>query len=248
MMKKLKDVIASHQRALRGHSLFAFIEETNSVEPIGRLARAAAWWPMVFQDVLRLNVDRVRGTGFERFAEFHKNEDAEHDRWYLNDLRVFGAEPPGLDELFNEDFQPVRDACYKLVAEVHREQSGAERIALLLALEPTGHVFFEQISAAVDRVCPDLPLRYFARSHLGVEKAHDLFTESTEADLGKIVLSDAERVRAEAMVGRIYGTFSGIFSYFADRMLTDANRRSEIRALSGGNAAAMREARHAGAG
>ena len=244
-MQKLKTVIASYQRTLKEHDVFGLIEEADSVEPLARLARAAAWWPMVFQDILRLNFERVQGTDYERFAEFHKNEDADHDRWYLGDLAVFDVGTPGLDELFGSQFQPVRDACYKLVAEVHRNQSGAERIAMLLALEPTGHVFFEQISTAVDRVCPHLPLRYFARSHLGVEMSHDLFTESTEADLGKIVLSDAERSESEAMVARIYSTFTDIFSYFADRMVDDVRIKSGIRGLDGAD---VRETRHASSG
>jgi hypothetical protein len=244
-MRRLKTVIAAHQRALRAHPLFDFIQGASSVEPLTRLARAAAWWPMVFQDVLRLNAEHVRGTDYERFAEFHKTEDADHDRWYLDDLDVLNVNPPDMDELFGHGFQPVRDACYKVVAEVHRVQSNAERIALLLALEPTGHVFFEEISAAVDRICPDLPLRYFARSHLGVEKAHDLFTESTEADLGKIVLSDSERAQAEAMVDRIYGTFAGIFSYLAERMAEDTRSRSEIRELGRPGVAIAPQAKHA---
>jgi len=244
-MKRLQVVIASHQRCLREHPLFGLIEGANSVEPLTRIARAAAWWPMVFQDVLRLNAERVRGTEFERVAEYHKNEDAGHDRWYLSDLCVLGVDPPGLDELFGDWFQPMREACYSLVAEVHRDQSPAERVAFLLALESTGHVFFEQIASAGDRVCPDLPLRYFARSHLGVEKAHDLFADSTEADLAKIVLSDAERTETEAMVTRVYANFSDMFSYFADRMGEDARTRSGIRELGSVNAATTLEERHA---
>ena len=232
-MKRLKETILSHQRALREHPLFDTIEAANSVEPLAGLARAAAWWPMVFQDVLRLNVDRVRGTEFERFAEYHKSEDAGHDRWYLNDLRVFAVKPLGFEELFGEGFQPMRDACYGIMAEVHRHQSDAERIAFLLALETTGHVFFEQISAAVDRVCPHLPLRYFSSSHLGVEKAHDMFSESTEADLLRIDFSDSERVEAEAMVDRIYGTFADMFTFFAAQMTQDVRHRSHVRELSG---------------
>jgi len=244
-MRRLKEVIASHQRSLRKHRLFDLIEMSNSVESLARLARSAAWWPMAFQDVLRLNVDRVRGTWIERFAEYHQVEDSGHDRWYLEDLRVFGVEAPALDELFGDKFRAVRDACYAIIGEVLRPQTGPQRVALLLALEPTGHVFFEQISAAVDRICPNLPLRYFARSHLGVEKDHDLFTESTEAELAKITLSDAERAQSEAMVARVYGTFANIFSYFADEVLETVRSQSHVRELGAPDAAAA-TTRHAG--
>ena len=185
-MRRLKAVIASSQHELKSHPLFEALATAPSPEPLAIMARALAWWPMVFQDVLRLNLDRLRGSGFERFAEFHRSEDAGHDRWYLDDLGTFGVERPGLEELFGGPFQPLRETCYALVAEVLRDQSGAQRVALLLALEPTGHVFFERISAAVDRICPDLPLRYFGPSHLTVEKDHDLFAESTNAELERI--------------------------------------------------------------
>lgn len=235
-MRKLRNVIVSHQRSVKGHRLFELLRTSSSVEPIARIARASAWFPMVFQDVLRLNVERVRGSGFERFAEFHQEEDAGHDRWFMDDLRVLGLEPPGFDELFSDAFRPIRDACYSVMAEVLRPQSGKQRIALLLALEPTGHVFFEQMSAAVDRVCPELPLRYFARSHLGVEKGHDLFTESTEADLDRIVLSDQERAESEAVAARIFQTFIDVWSYLADRGQESMHRASHISELGGSDA------------
>ena len=201
------------------------------------MARALAWWPMVFQDVLRLNVERIHGSGFETFAEYHRDEDSGHDRWYLEDLRAFSVDPPSLDELFCGEFRPLRDACYSLLAEVHREQSGAQRVAFVLALEPTGHVFFERISAAVAAIVPDLPLRYFAASRSATEKDHDLFTESTNADLDKIVFSDAEHLEhPKEMVARVYRTFTDVFSYLADRMQTVG--RSEIRELGGAGAAA----------
>src|SRR5690606_27074581 len=69
-----------------------------------------------------------------------------------------------------------------------------------------------------ERLAPDLRLRYFARAHLVVEKAHDLFTASTDADLDKIVLTDEERVRCEAAVARVFAIFHTVFSYLTDRI------------------------------
>ncbi len=236
-MRKLRNSIVSHQRILKGNRLFKLIHASSSIESLASMARASAWWPMVFQDVLRLNLERVRGSSFERFAQFHLEEDSGHDRWFMDDLRVLGVEPPGFDELFSDGFRPIRDACYSVMAEVLRPQSAKQRIALLLALEPTGHVFFEEISAAVDRLCPELPLRYFARSHLGVEKAHDLFTESTEADLDRIVLSDDERTESEAVASRIFQTFGEMLSYLADRVDEGLRRASHISELGSLDAA-----------
>ncbi|AKU97372.1 hypothetical protein AKJ09_04036 [Labilithrix luteola] len=245
-MRALKKLIATHQSHLRKHELLTLLRTTNSVTTLANVARALAWWPMVFQDVLRLNTEWVRGTELERFAEYHRVEDSGHDRWYLDDLRVLGVTEPGLDELFSGGYQPIRDACYELIAEIHREQTPAQRVALLLALEPTGHVFFETISSAVERVCPSLPLRYFARFHLGVEKDHDLFTESTDAELDRLVLSDEERAQTEASVARIYRIFSDAFSYLAEKGNEQPDQMtSVIRELGGAdtNAAPVRDVR-----
>ena len=98
---------------------------------------------------------------------------------------------------------------------------------MLLALEPTGHVFFEEVTVAVERLCPELPLRYFARFHLGVEKDHDLFTESTDAELDRLVLGEDERARAEAMVNRVFDRFESVFDYLAVRAFS-ANPMGQV--------------------
>jgi hypothetical protein len=230
-MQLLKGVIAAHQRELKNHLFFELLAASDSIAPIAAMARSCAWWPMVFQDLLRLNLRPLRGTWFERFADHHRREDAGHERWYLDDLRSLGVEPPGLDELFGKAFEPIREACYELMSEVLREQSSPRRVALLLAIEAAGHVFFEEISAAVDRICPDLPLRYFARSHLLVEKDHDLFTEATNKQLNRLVLSDDDRAEAEESVARICRTFDQVFSYYAVPFEECLRKTSDIRAL-----------------
>lgn len=227
-------VIAAHQDELRKHRLFELIEASRSAAPLARMARALSWWPMVFQDVQRLNVERIRGAALRRRAEAHRVEDAGHDGWFLRDLRGFAVEAPGLGELFGDGFQPIRHACYVLVGEACRDQSDAERVALVLVLESTGHVFFERVAAAVERLCPDLPLRYFARFHLEVEQDHAIFTES--ADLDHNVLSDAERARSEAAVARMYRTFADIFAYLADCMSDVARTEPRGHRLAGAGA------------
>ncbi|HVU05986.1 MAG TPA: hypothetical protein VHE30_29755 [Polyangiaceae bacterium] len=230
-MKSLKKTIHAHQTELRNHRLFHALGELSTVEPLARLARGCAWLPMVFQDVLRLNLERVRGTDFERFAIHHRDEDAGHEIWFLSDLRALGVESLGIEELFAEEFRPIRDACYALTAEIFAVSTGAQRIGFILSLEATGHVFFENVARAVDRVCPDLPLRYFSQFHLGVEKAHDLFTEQTESDLDRIVLGEAEHAEAEELVARTMRIFDDVFSYFADRMADEPPRASFIHEL-----------------
>jgi hypothetical protein len=198
---------------------------------------------MAFQDVLRLNLERVSGTDFEKHARQHQAEDAGHERWFLADLRTFDVTEPRLEELFAEEALPLRDACYSLMAEVLGPLDGGLRVAFLLTVEAAGHVFFEEMAEAVERVCPELPLRYFSHSHLGVEKEHDLFAASTDAELEEIAFGAEDLARAEEMVGRVCRTFSGIFDHYVARAMQTVPRASDVHRL--GEAGGAHEARQA---
>jgi hypothetical protein len=231
-MQMFKRVVQLHQDNLKNHPFFDVIESSQSVEPIARMARAISWWPMVFQDVLRLNLEQVADTEFVGTVKSHRDEDAGHDRWFLDDLRALEIEVPDMEELFGTSFQPIRDACYALIAEVHGTRSSAQRMALLLALESTGHIFFEKVADTVERVCPQLSLRYLSHFHLGVEKDHDLFAEVTGAALDKIVLPEADRAACEQMLSRVYDAFSLMFSYLAESAQEGRRNVSHVRGLA----------------
>ncbi|HEY2512337.1 MAG TPA: hypothetical protein VGI39_15825, partial [Polyangiaceae bacterium] len=68
-MRTLQKFIAERQNALRAHPLFELLEASSSLEGLACMARSLAWLPMVFQDVLRLNSARVRGSGLQGVAE-----------------------------------------------------------------------------------------------------------------------------------------------------------------------------------
>jgi hypothetical protein len=231
-MRTFKKLIKLHQTELSNHALFELIESTQSTEPLARMARALSWWPMVFQDMLRINFERVAGSEYARAAKCHRDEDAGHEKWFLEDLRAFDVEAPGLEELFSPSFQPIRDACYALLTEVHVAPSATQRLALLLTLESTGHIFFEKIALATHRVCPELPLRYFAHFHLGVVKDHDLFAKANDEEIEQVDLSDVERARCNEMLTRVYQAFGGMFSYLEERARESTRNVSQVRQLA----------------
>lgn len=240
-MRTFKKLIKLHQSELSNHALFELIESAQSTEPLARMARALSWWPMVFQDMLRINFERVAGSEYARAAKCHRDEDAGHEKWFLEDLRAFDVEAPGLEELFSPSFQPIRDACYALLAEVHGAPTPEQRLALLLTLESTGHIFFEKIADATHRVCPELPLRYFAHFHLGVEKDHDLFADKTEEEIEHVDLSDAERARCNEMLKRVYHAFGIMFSYLEESARQSPRPVSHVRQLAVGASGAPSE-------
>lgn len=242
-MLALKKRIVLREDELRRHPIFEMVEASQSPMFLIHTARAIAWLPFVFQDVLRLTAEQIRGSEYERFVEYHRNEDSGHETWFLHDLRALGASLPSFEESFGAEFEGLRDACYALLSEVHRCESNAQRVAFLLALRGTARVFFEELSLAVTRVCPELPLRYFVRSHGGVEKNYSLFGESMDAELERTVLGDAERARCERTIERTEQLFIRIFSYLAGRTQNCRHPVSHVRQLPGPPVWSVREAR-----
>lgn len=241
-MFALKKSIARRKNELRTHSIFAVAQASQSAEFLVNTARALVWWPFVFQDVLRLTAEHTRGSGFEHFVDYHRDEDSGHERWFLDDLRTLGVGLPSLQESFGAEFEGLRDACYALLSEVQRCESGAQHVAFLLMLQATGQVFFEELSVAMAPVCVEQPLHYFVRSHSSVEKDYSLFGESIDSDLDQIVLSGAERAKCEEIVQRVDEIFVGIFSYLAARAAGEKRAVSHVRELQG----TKRSVRHAG--
>lgn len=231
-MRALQKFISERQNELRAHSLFELLETSSSLDGIACMARSLAWLPMVFQDVLRLNSARVQGR-LQGVADFDRSESSGHDIWFLQDLRTLKQEPPSLEELFGPEYQPLRDACYSIIAEIHRSESDAQHVALLLALEPTGRLFFERVSAAVARIDSGLELRYFSRGHLTAENEYDLATETRLAQIERLALGEDERELCEAMVGRIYDAMSDVFTYLEGSVVRGSRFTSEVRSLTG---------------
>jgi hypothetical protein len=230
-MRALSKIIHAHEHELHRHRLFSLLEQSASSEAVSLTARALAWWPLVFQDILRLTSEHTRGSDVGHLIQFGIEDSTGHDRWYIQDLHALGVSPPSLEEQFSHEFRPLRNLCYALMSEVYRPQSAAERVAFLSALEPTGRVFFERFSEAADRLCADRALMYFTRSHLVEESEHDLVAESTRADLQRIVLSAAERTQCEEMVARVYGEFARVFSHVAEQIESNARSDSDVREL-----------------
>lgn len=232
-MRELRKFVELHQGTLREHRIFDALDDCRSVASVANMARALAWWPMVFQDMLRMTVTEIRGAEYERFVEYHKHEDAGHDRWFVEDLRVLGVREPILSELFSEDFLPLREACYALAADVRRCEIDAQRAALLMALEQSGRVFFESVSAAVARVCPQASLRYFARKHLDTDTDYDLFRELVDSELNRIDLSPAQREQAQETATRTYAIVEQVFSCLAGHLEEGVRSVSDVRSLQG---------------
>lgn len=232
-MKAIQAYIDAKQHEFMNHPFFDMLEEFNTMEDISYFVPELTFWAMTFQDVLRINEQRVQDPYFKKIARHHRQEDAGHDKWFIHDKKYishFNADKNYYDNknevtwLYSKEMQLIRDASYAILAEVYQSRHELVNVALLLTIESSGHVFFEKVAKQVKKLGEDSNLKYFSSSHLEVELAHALFEEEMERDLFEQPVPVAVRREALKMIDRCYDAFNQMF----DSLIITYNRRVEI--------------------
>lgn len=230
-MKTIQAYIDSKQQEFMNHPFFETLEKLNSLEEISYFVPELTFWAMTFQDVLRLNEERVSDPYLKKVARHHRLEDAGHEKWFLHDKKYMGTISDNksciTDDvawLYSKESQLTRDAAYAIVSEVYQAQDEILNIVLLLTLESSGHVFFEKVVKQVKQTGEDKNLQYFSSSHLEVEMAHALFEEEMEKKLFAREVPVNLRRDALKMVDRCYDAFNKMF----DGLILACNKRLDI--------------------
>lgn len=226
-MEAIRDHIERKQEEFMRHPFFDLLERLDSLEDVRCFVPEMTFWVMGFQDILRLNEERVSDPFLRKVARHHRLEDAGHEQWFLHDRAYMcGGGSPDEDTgwLFGKENQSARDLVYALLAEVYKSEDELLNIVLLLVMESTGHVFFDKIVQQMKKIGEDKNLRYFSSSHLKVEQGHALFEEEMERGLAARPVSASVRRDALALVDRSYGAFVTLF----DGLAATCGRRLEI--------------------
>ena len=230
-MKTIEAYIESKQQEFMNHPFFRVLENLESLEEIGYFVPELTFWAMTFQDILRLNEERVTDPYLKKVARHHRLEDAGHEKWFLHDKKYMGAlstdnscNNDDVAWLYSKETQLTRDAAYAIMSEIYKTDDEMLNIALLLTLESSGHVFFEKVVKQVKKAGEDQNLKYFSSSHLEVELAHALFEEEMERRLFERPLAVNVRRDALKMIDRCYDSFNKMF----DGLIIACNRRLEL--------------------
>lgn len=225
-MKAVQAHIDSKQSEFANHRFFDILRRLKNVKELGYFVPELTFWVMTFQDILRLNEERVTDPYLKNIARHHRLEDAGHEQWFLHD-RSYVSDRNSNDEdigwLFGRETRSMRDPAYAILAEVYKSDSEWLNIALLFTMESSGNVFFERVAEQMEKTGEDRKLKYFSRSHLNVELAHALFDEEMERALYAKPLPAVIRRDAIQMVDRCYDAFDRMF----DGLATTCNRRLE---------------------
>ena len=217
-MKHIESYIESKQQEFMKHPFFNVLEELNSLEEISYFVPELTFWAMTFQDILRLNEERVKDPLLKKIARHHRLEDAGHEKWFLQDKKYMAnlskhtsCNKDDVAWLFSKESQITRDAAYAILAEVYKIDDELMNIALLLTLESSGHVFFDKVVKQVKKTGEDKNLKYFSSSHLEVELAHAIFEEEMERKLYEKRVPVNTRRAALKMIDRCYDAFNQMF-------------------------------------
>lgn len=230
-MKTIQTYIDSKQQEFMGHPFFEVLTQLNSLEEISYFVPELTFWAMTFQDILRLNEERVTDPYLKKVARHHRLEDSGHEKWFLHDKKYMGGlcndkscTKDDVAWLYSKESQLTRDAAYAIMSEIYKTDDEILNIALLLTLESSGHVFFEKVAKQVKKAGEDKNLKYFSSSHLEVELAHALFEEEMERKLFAIPVPVNVRREALKMVDRCYDAFNKMF----DGLILACNQRLEL--------------------
>lgn len=230
-MKTIQAHIDSKQQEFMKHPFFEVLNKLDSLEEISYFVPELTFWAMTFQDILRINEERVTDPYLKKVARHHRLEDAGHEKWFLHDKKYMGSlskdascNKDDVAWLYSKESQLTRDAAYSIMSEVYKTDDEMLNIALLLTLESSGHVFFEKVVQQVKKTGEDKNLKYFSSSHLEVELAHALFESEMESKLFAIPVSISVRREALKMIDRCYDAFNKMF----DGLILACNRRLEL--------------------
>ncbi|AZG16341.1 hypothetical protein [Cupriavidus pauculus] len=176
--------------------------------------RGFAFFVMAFGDLNRYLLRRApHGDAHQAKVNAHTYEDDHHWPWYLEDFRKLGWDTTttttdALRTLWSDDTHRCRVLMYELCAIVAQARDGAERLAVIEAIEETGNVLFSLTTPLAEALHPKLgvELRYLGPFHFALESGHAQHADHRA--FAAIVLDDARRQHCIALVDRVFDAFT----------------------------------------
>lgn len=211
---------------------FRLLEQPGARSDVEIMARGLSFFVMSFQDMLRLSAAHMTDPTLKEMALGQRKDDAGHDRWFLSDLHKLRLSSD-LRWVFSKGHQQTRDSSYEIIAQILGAPSDAARLAVGLALEATGAVYFSRVYKFFERFGLGKGLKFFSQHHWDVEQSHDLFeNEQQQLLLQKLVLSDAQRAEVTATVEGTFRAVARMCEDLARRMLDARAKQGFVGAIT----------------
>ena len=190
-MSSIEELIATRRdQLIIGHEFMRRLDGAGDMAALRRLLPRLGFFTFAFQDMLKLAREACSDPVLTPLVRSLELGDLGHDRWYVMDLDDLGIRPSA-HELFGVEYEVGRRVAYELIASITRARSDHARLALLLTLEAAAREFFIRVPGFAARSGLEHELRYFGRTHLEAEEAHDVFAQAGQQTLTNIIVPPA---------------------------------------------------------
>jgi hypothetical protein len=217
-MKQVLSFLEQRVKSFSELTYFKLLERSGIRSDVDIMARGLSFFVLSFQDALRLNASTITDPTLLGIAKQQRRDDAGHDLWFLNDLGRLGVEP-NVRWLFSKKHEATRDTAYAIIARVLSAKSDHARLAVGLALEATGGVYFSRVHAFFTRLGLSEGMQFFAKSHWDAEQSHDVFGDEIERALNAITLDESERADALAAAEATFAAVTRMCEQLSSEML-----------------------------
>lgn len=227
-MKAVFSRISELAERYEDQEFFALLDGAAGPAQVEALVPALAFFVFAFQDMLRLNEERMTDPVLQAIARKHRAEDAGHQNWFLHDARRLGVEPD-VEWTFGSPQRPTRDTSYELIAEVFRASDDRVRVVIPMVLEAAGHPFFRRVFRFFERAGVSQELKYFALSHWQVEEGHEMLQDAQTAYLEELELPEALRAECLQLVERMFAAMARMVADLHARMRAPRPEHRSVR-------------------
>jgi hypothetical protein len=185
-MNDILRLIETRSEQLSNNPLCQWIlsEEAKSLFPeqVLSFAPSMLFFIMGFRDILQhLEYPQPRGE-IEKIVNRHCQEDKDHWRWYLEDLKTLGfVDPtPGADfttqieTMWHDRNKPTRDLVYLCIYLIRRYRAPKASFVIIECLEATFGVFMTALEKRFASSSVYQKLHFFGRTHHQQEISHSM--------------------------------------------------------------------------
>lgn len=210
-IKTIPNYLIKKQFQFAEHPFFCQLNEDTTLEQFASMASHLSFWVMSFQDLLRLNEERINNIEIRNIIRKYRLEQTGHEQWFVSDVNDMKCKILSLQSIYSRNYATTRDATYALISEVFQAHNDYERIALLLTLESTSNIFLGFTIDFVDTVSFSNNLRYFSHYNLEFEKNYAMFEQKMTTYLTNAQLTQVEEEYILKMIDRVYDAFHLMF-------------------------------------
>lgn len=210
--------------------LFEFLRD-GRVDPRKRLsfAPSVAHFVMSFADLYSFVLQAHPATDeYQKLVNAHAQEDAEHWRWFLDDLEKLGFDETvrftdALRFVWSKPTENTRALTYKM-CQLGCGKSSLEKLVLVHVIEAAGKVTVDGVSAVGTEYWKQTgkKLVYLGPHHLATESDHTLEDADVHRGIEAIVVSNEQLPTLLAIVDEGFAAFT---SFAADMLQSAQNER-----------------------